>query len=164
MPIQRAMLAEFVGTFALMFVGGGAIIAAWLLNLLMSAGYEVGNLGATLGAYPAPADGGVAHPFLAVGLEIIATFFLMFMVMGTAVDGRGVGKNAAIGGLGIGLILTACILAIGPLTGASLNPARSFGPALIARTWDFHWVYWAAPIAGALAAAFAYLMVFALEG
>ena len=65
----------------------GAIIAAWLLKLLMSSGYDVGNLGATLGAYTNPTESIVAHPFLALGLEIIATFFLMFVIMGTAVTG-----------------------------------------------------------------------------
>jgi glycerol uptake facilitator-like aquaporin len=80
--------------------------------------------------------------------------------MGTAVDQRGVGKTAAIGGLGIGLTLTAAILCIGPATGASLNPARSFGPALIAGAWTMHWAYWVGPIVGAALAAFAYTLVF----
>ena len=83
----------------------------------------------------------------------------MFVIMGTVVDQRGVGKTAAIGGLAIGLTLAAAILCLGPATGASLNPARSFGPALVAGAWDMHWVYWVGPITGALLAAFVYKIV-----
>jgi glycerol uptake facilitator-like aquaporin len=73
--------------------------------------------------------------------------------MGTAVDQRGVGRTRAIGGFGIGLCLAAGILAIGPLTGGSMNPARSLGPAIAAGAWDLHLVYWIGPIAGAVLAA-----------
>ncbi|MCH7602417.1 MAG: aquaporin [Planctomycetes bacterium] len=72
-------------------------------------------------------------------------------------------QTAAIGGFGIGLTVATDILCFGPLTGASMNPARSLGPALIAGAWDFHWVYWAGPILGALAAAFVYHGVFGSE-
>ncbi len=54
----------------------------------------------------------------------------------------------------------AVIFFIGPATGASLNPARSFGPALIAGAWSMHWVYWVAPALGAAVAAFTYRAVF----
>jgi MIP family channel proteins len=223
MQYIKASLAEFVGTFALMFAGGGAIIvtggdnlvaiafahglilavmvsatmhisggqinpavsialglvgkqpwskagvfivaqvlgavvAALLLKTLLSGAYEVGNLGATLGEF-SRAGGENYAPAKVLGLEAIATFFLMFVIMGTAVDQRGIGKTAAIGGLGIGLTLTAAILCIGPATGASLNPARSFGPALVAGAWTMHWAYWVGPIVGAALAAFAYKLV-----
>lgn len=72
-------------------------------------------------------------------------------------------QTAAIGGFGIGLTVATDILCLGPLTGASMNPARSLGPALIAGAWDFHWVYWAGPVIGALAAAFVYHGVFGSE-
>ncbi|MCZ6543071.1 MAG: aquaporin [Planctomycetota bacterium] len=224
MSATRAMLAEFVGTFALMFVGGGAIIvtggenlvaiafahglilavmvsatmhisggqinpavsialwlikkqswaqaglfmaaqlvgaiaAALLLKMLLAGAYDVGNIGATLGEFSRAGSEHVSAG-KTLGLETIATFFLMFVIMGTAVDKRGVGKNAAIGGFGIGLTVAAAILAIGPATGASLNPARSFGPALVAWTWDMHGAYWAGPIIGAALAALAYRGVF----
>ena len=125
--------------------------------------FDVGNIGATLGAMTDGKDPAMTAPGFACVLEFIATFFLMFVIMGTAVDNRGVGKTAAIGGFGIGLTVAADILCFGPLTGASMNPARSFGPALIGVTWDFHWVYWVGPIAGALAAAFVYHCVFGSE-
>ncbi|MHC4141247.1 MAG: MIP/aquaporin family protein, partial [Planctomycetota bacterium] len=84
----------------------GAVVAALLLKTLLSGAYEVGNLGATLGEF-SRAGGENYAPAKVLGLEAIATFFLMFVIMGTAVDQRGIGKTAAIGGLGIGLTLTA---------------------------------------------------------
>jgi len=86
--------------------------------------------------------------------EFILTFLLMTAIFGTAVDGRGKGVN--IGGFGIGLTVAFDILAGGPVTGASMNPARSFGPALIHGHWDWHFWYWVAPIAGALVASLLY--------
>jgi glycerol uptake facilitator-like aquaporin len=52
--------------------------------------------------------------------------------------------------------LAVSVLVIGPLTGAALNPARAFGPALAAGFWEYHWVYWIGPIAGAAAASWLY--------
>lgn len=94
-----------------------------------------------------------------VGLEAIATFFLMLAVFGTALDPRG----PKLGGFGIGLILTMDILAIGTLTGAAMNPARTFGPALVGGEWDNHLVYWIGPIIGAVVAALVYHYLFAEE-
>jgi len=90
--------------------------------------------------------------------EMIATFFLVLAVWGTAVDPRA----PKIGGFGIGLVVTADILAIGPLTGAAMNPARALGPALASLIgnakydWGNHWVYWAGPIAGGIFASVLY--------
>ena len=92
-------------------------------------------------------------------LEAIATFFLMLAVFGTALDPRG----PKLGGFGIGLILTMDILAIGTLTGAAMNPARSFGPALVGGEWADHLVYWIGPIIGAVVAALVYHYLFAEE-
>lgn len=85
-------------------------------------------------------------------VEIILTFFLVTAVYGTAVDE----KAPKIGGFGIGLVLVFDILMGGPLTGASMNPARTFGPAVASGFWDAHWVYWVGPIAGGILAAIAY--------
>ena len=89
-------------------------------------------------------------------LEAIATFALVFVVFGTAVDPR----RPKIGGLGIGLVITADILAIGPLTGGSMNPARSFGPAVASGVFEAQLLYWLAPITGAVIAALLYEHVF----
>ena len=89
-------------------------------------------------------------------LEAMATFALVFVVFGTAVDPR----RPRIGGLGIGLVIVADILAIGPLTGASMNPARSFGPAVASGIFEAQLLYWTAPITGALIAALLYEHVF----
>ena len=86
--------------------------------------------------------------------EFIMTFLLMTAIYGTAVDERG--NAVKIGGFGVGLTVTFDILAGGAVTGASMNPARSFGPALVQGNWQLHWAYWAAPIAGACVAALIY--------
>ena len=86
--------------------------------------------------------------------EFLMTYLLMTSIFGTAVDERG--KAVKIGGFGIGLTVTFDILLGGAVTGASMNPARSFGPALELGYWAFHWMYWVAPIAGAVVAALVY--------
>lgn len=83
-------------------------------------------------------------------IEAVLTFFLLTAIYGTAVDSR---APRTIAGFGIGLTFTFDILMGGPLTGAAMNPARAFGPALAAEFWDNHLVYWVGPIAGAVAAA-----------
>ena len=87
-------------------------------------------------------------PCSAAGMSIVTARF------GTAVDERG--KAVKIGGFGIGLTVAFDILAGGGVTGASMNPARSFGPALELMYWQWHWAYWLAPVAGACAAALVY--------
>ena len=86
--------------------------------------------------------------------EFVMTYLLMTSIYGTAVDDRG--RAVKIGGFGIGLTVAIDILAGGAVTGASMNPARSFGPALEMMHWEWHWAYWLAPIAGACAAALVY--------
>ena len=85
-------------------------------------------------------------------VEAILTFFLLLAVFGTAVDARA----PKIGGFGIGLTVMMDILMGGPLTGAAMNPARTFGPALASGFWDNHLVYWIGPIIGAVIAALLY--------
>ena len=77
-------------------------------------------------------------------VEAILTFFLVFVVYGTVVDERGRG----VAGFAIGSTITLDILFGGPLTGAAMNPARVFGPALAANFWHDHYVYWLGPLIG----------------
>jgi MIP family channel proteins len=93
-------------------------------------------------------------------LEAIATFFLVFVVFGTVVDLRA----PKLGGLAIGFVIAADILAIGPLTGASMNPARSFGPAVASGVYEAQLLYWAAPITGGLIASLLYEFLFMRRG
>ncbi|HEY3045802.1 MAG TPA: MIP/aquaporin family protein [Vicinamibacterales bacterium] len=93
--------------------------------------------------------------------EFVMTFLLMTAIYGTAVDERG--KAVKIGGFGIGLTVAFDILAGGAVTGASMNPARSFGPALVHGNFAWHWAYWVAPIAGACVAALLYEKVLLKE-
>jgi MIP family channel proteins len=87
-------------------------------------------------------------------LEAVATFFLVFVVFATAVDERGAFRSIA--GFGIGLTITLGILVIGPFTGAALNPARAFGPALASNHWTNQGVYWIGPLAGGFLAGLLY--------
>ncbi len=88
--------------------------------------------------------------------EFLLTAFLMFVIMAVATDTRAVGAAAAIA---IGGTVALDALFGGPVTGASMNPARSFGPALAAGEWDSFWLYLVGPLAGAAAGAFAYQLV-----
>ncbi|HEX6575724.1 MAG TPA: aquaporin [Gemmatimonadaceae bacterium] len=214
----RHFVAEFIGTFALVFVGGAAIMIAkdtgspagllgialahgLILAVMVSALMRISGhfnpavtagflatrridpgmagvyilaqlIGAILAAYvlkwtfpftlvEATRAGGQAVALQVSGgqaflLEFIATFFLVLVVFGTAVDP----KAPRIGGLAIGLTVAADILAIGPLTGASMNPARSFGPAVAVGIYEAQIIYWLAPLAGGIVAAVLYDFLF----
>jgi aquaporin TIP len=89
--------------------------------------------------------------------EIILTFVLVFVVFSTAMDPRGPAHIAPIA-IGMAVILDHIIGV--PLTGASMNPARSLGPALVSGTWDNHWIYWAGPLIGGVLAAGTYRLIF----
>jgi glycerol uptake facilitator-like aquaporin len=88
-------------------------------------------------------------------LEGLAAFFLMWVIMGVAVDTKNK-QHAGIAAIAIGGVVLADILCFGPLTGASMNPARSFGPALISGEWTLQWCYWVGPMVGAGIAAIVY--------
>jgi len=90
-------------------------------------------------------------------IEVILTFFLVFTIFATAIDKRG---NAAWAPLAIGLVVFVDHLIAVPLTGASMNPARTFGPALIHGQWADQWVYWVGPIVGGIGAAVTYVLIF----
>ncbi len=218
----RHFAAEFIGIFALVFVGGASImssamsqtsnglviaaiahglilaimvtatmrisghlnpavtlgfLAARRIEPMMAMVYIVAQLlGAALAAYALkavfPAEiatatrlGGqsVASELSsgqAILCEFLATFFLTFVVFGTAVDP----SAPKVGGFAIGLTVTADILAIGPLTGASMNPARSFGPAVVSGVLEGQAIYWIGPILGSIAAALLYDGLFLRRG
>lgn len=120
----------------------GAISASVLLRLSLGA---VGNLGATM-----PRDGNWLQSLI---LETVLTFILMLVIFGSGLD-----RRAPIGFAGIAIGLTVAVEAacMGPITGASMNPVRSLGPALVGWNWSHHWLYWVAPILGAQLAVVVY--------
>ncbi len=124
----------------------GAILAAGCLRLLFG---TVANLGTTLPM----GSGGTWQSF---GLEALLTFFLMFVIMAMATDTRAVGQAAA---LAIGSTVALEALFAGPISGASMNPARSLGPALVSWTWTDQWVYLLAPLLGAALGALVYRLL-----
>lgn len=124
------VLAQCIGA-----VGASAVMR-WVVG-------PVGDLGATVPH--------VALPKAAL-VEFLFSFGLMLVIMAVATDDR-VADGFA--GLAVGLTVGFCAL-LGPLTGASMNPARSLGPALVGGIWRGHWIYWLAPITGMIAAAWCY--------
>lgn len=95
----------------------------------------------------------------AVIFEIVMTFGLVYTVYATAVDPKK-GDIGIIAPIAIGFIVGANILAGGAFDGASMNPAVSFGPAVVSWSWSSHWVYWLGPFAGAGIAALVYEILF----
>jgi MIP family channel proteins len=132
----------------------GATVAAYVLKWTFPVAVATG---ARLGGQSLALDVGFGT---GIALEAIATFFLVFVVFGTAVDPHA----PKVGGFAIGLTVMADILAIGPLTGASMNPARSFGPAIASGIFEAQAVYWIGPIVGGIAAALLYDTLFLRRG
>lgn len=87
-----------------------------------------------------------------LGVEFLLTFALMWVILAVA-SGADAGDAAGRAAPAVGAVVAFDALVGGALTGASMNPARSFGPAVVTGTWAHHWIYWVAPMAGALAAA-----------
>ena len=219
--VSKPVVAEFLGTFALCFIGAGAICtnewthgAVGLLGIAVAHGavlaVMISALGHISGGHFNPAvtlgvlagdklngrqagsyilaqlTGAAAAGYLlrflvppevwqpvhlgtpglgpdvtivqATLLEAVLTFFLVLTVFGTGVDPKG--SWNAIAGFGIGTVLIFDILVGGPVTGASMNPARTFGPALASGFWDHHIVYWIGPILGGVVAGLLYTSVF----
>jgi MIP family channel proteins len=132
----------------------GATCAALLLKWLFDK--QIRNL-AHLGV---PGLGNDVTRWQAFGIEIVLTFFLVWVVFATAADPGGTFKSIA--GLAIGLTITLDILMGGPLTGAAMNPARAFGPQLVQNSWTnaaghhVWWVWYAGPAVGGMLAAVVY--------
>lgn len=130
----------------------GAVAAAFLLKLVVP---EETWRNVALGAPELMRD---FPSWAGLALEATATFFLVFVVFATAVDERGTFR--AIGGFGIGLTITLGILVAGPFTGGALNPARAFGPALVAHHWLNQLIYWVGPLGGGFVAGLVYDSLF----
>jgi MIP family channel proteins len=208
LPLMRELrvhVAEFIGTFALVFVGCGTIAVGkvGLLEVSLAFGITIGVMvyavGYISGAHfnPAVSIGlavtrrfpwkrvptyvlaqvagavvaavllrlslgsgaslGVTHPSGSDGqslvFEGVLTFFLVFVVAAVATDPRAVRQAA---GVAIGGAITLDLLVGGPVSGGSMNPARSFGPALVAGDWAGLWIYIVGPVAGAAVAGLVY--------
>ena len=140
LALGRIAPAKAAGYVAVQLIG--AVLAGLAIVAILG---QTGDAGATT-----PHIGGTDAAFFS---ELILTFFLMFVILGVATDGRAQGTMAAIA---IGGYVGFAATGWGPVANASMNPARSFGPAVAANVWTAHWVYWVAPIVGTLLAAAVY--------
>ena len=143
--IGRKIEARMAVIYIVAQLLGATVAAAFLAALYPAGAVDAASLGTPMLAPEIGISTGIV-------IEAILTFFLVFTVFGTAVDSRA----PNLGGWAIGLVLVFAILAGGPLTGASLNPARTFGPALVGGYWTGHIVYWAGPMLGGIVAAGVY--------
>ncbi len=147
-----------------------AVLLAGRIGLIKSMMYIVAQLGGAALAMVAldgaayQSDGLGVHSIAgnlstsnAFVIEVVLTFFLVFTIFATALEKR---ANALLAPLAIGTVVALGHFMAVPLTGASMNPARSFGPALVHGTWDNQWLYWIAPMVGALLAAVVYIAIF----
>lgn len=144
-------MARALSYMVFQILGGitGALALAWVLG-----GTETG-LGATRLAQSLETAGGATitiTPAIGFVVEAILTFFLVNAVMNAGISG----KVTHVAGIAIGFTLIACILMGGPLTGASFNPARTIGPALVLGDFSDLWVYIAGPLTGSVAAGLLY--------
>ena len=122
----------------------GAMLGALTLRGLFGL---TANLGATLPQ---------GNPFQSLGMEVLLTTALMFVITAVATDPR---VPASLAPLAIGATVALDALWGGPISGASINPARSFGPALVAGVWSDQWIYWLGPIVGATLGALIFQLI-----
>lgn len=134
--------ADGAGYIALQLIGG--IIAAFALVAILPDLGQAVNFGTQ-----APGDLINGDPMSALWLEMIFTFFLVTTIFLVAVHKK---APAGIHGISIGGMVFLLHLVGVPLTGASMNPARTLGPAIASGFWEFHWVYWVGPIIGGIIA------------
>jgi MIP family channel proteins len=161
--LNPAVTGAFVVTGRMPAGAGIAYVIAQLLGASVAAFFLTAVFPQTVRittALGTPALGFGVSQGTGIVVEAILTFFLVFVVFGTAVDPRG---PRAAGGLFIGLAIAMDILIGGPLTGAAMNPARAFGPALFAGAWTNHWVYWIGPLLGGAAGGLLYNSIFRPE-
>nr|QLF98840.1 TIP1;2 [Prunus avium] len=177
----KAALAEFISVLIFVFAGEGSGMAFNKLTNDASttpAGLIAAALAHAFALFVAVSiaaniSGGHVNPaetsafslssgvsvWNAVVMEIVITFGLVYTVYATAVDPKK-GNIGIIAPIAIGFIVGANILVAGAFDGASMNPAVSFGPAVVSWTWDNHWVYWLGPFVGAAIAALVYDLIY----
>ncbi|GHO85303.1 aquaporin [Dictyobacter formicarum] len=141
---RRIKLALGFGYIAAHLVGA-ALAALLLRTIFPSFVWKAAQLGTPGLSNSVSVGSGIA-------VEALMAFFLLLAIYGTAVDTRA----PKLGGLFIGLTVTACVLGGGVLTGGVMNPARAFGPALVSGIWTNQIVYWIGPIVGAVLGACVY--------
>lgn len=150
--VAAVLTNKMSGARGLMFVFGqmaGAVIGALLLLATIPDAAD-----SNLGAHALGPDVSIS---MGLVMEIVVTFVLVFVIFATAVDPGGIAPLAP---LAIGLAVLVDHLVAIPITGASMNPARSFGPALVSGEWADHWIYWLGPLIGGGIAAVLYQVVF----
>ena len=150
--VAAVLTNKMSGARGLMFVFGqmaGAVIGALLLLATIPDAAD-----SNLGAHALGPDVSIS---MGLVMEIVVTCVLVFVIFATAVDPGGIAPLAP---LAIGLAVLVDHLAAIPITGASMNPARSFGPALVSGEWADHWIYWLGPLIGGGIAAVLYQVVF----
>lgn len=123
----------------------GSTLASGALRLIFT-----GKENQFVGTLPAGSD------LQAFVVEFIITFYLMFIISGVATDNRAIGELA---GLAVGSTVLLNVLVAGPITGASMNPARSLGPAIVHNEYKGIWIYLVSPVLGALAGTWAYTFI-----
>jgi aquaporin TIP len=144
-----AVTAGFVVTGRMAPVRGAQYLAAQLAGAALASLLVAWPFGFEVVAAGTPAL--AVAPQWGVLMEAVATFFLVLVIFGTAVDHR---APRSVFPFAIGLTVALDIMAIGPITGAAMNPARAFGPALVSGAWADQWVYWVGPLLGGVLAAF----------
>jgi MIP family channel proteins len=146
-----AVTAGFVATGRMTAVRGVQYAVAQLAGAVLASLLIAKLFGLDVVAGGTPAVAPLVKPEGAMVVEAVTTFFLVLVVFGTAVDHR---APKSIFPAAIGLTVALDIMATGPITGAAMNPARAFGPALVGNSWANHWVYWVGPLLGGVLAAF----------
>jgi glycerol uptake facilitator-like aquaporin len=157
--LGQAEVAAAFGLVVLVMVMATGHISGAHLNPAVTLGFlSLGRIDArSAGLYVAAQLLGATLPSGVAGqslaLETLLTFALMFVIVSVATDER---APVQLAGVAIGGAVALGSLWGGPISGASMNPARSFGPALVSGAWTAHWIYWAGPITGAVAGAWTY--------
>ena len=143
MITKRISVADGIGYIIFQLIG--AVVAAFSLKAILP---EIGAK-VHFGTQTGPSELLNNSVMAGITVEIILTFFLVTVIFLTAVHKK---APAGIHGISIGGMVFLLHLVGVPLTGASMNPARTFGPAVVSGFWELHWLYWLAPIIGGIIA------------